>query len=276
MADHRVSRREGSYGWRLSIASVALAAVSCANLLDLPSDPRLAEPTVLPESVGPANRGGAQNDQGSGPAALLAGDGDDAGDRGDPASVGSGTLPSDEPASEPAPDGTDLDPIEAPADAGAPPRDEPEAPPAACPAPEALGPTGRCFLVVDEPLSWDDARLNCQARDEGWDLAAIRSSAVNDFIGGLSDAEAWLGGSDAAAEATWRWVNEGDAFWSGDGTTGSAVDGAFDAWNSNEPNGRGNSDCARTVPIVRTGAGLTWADLECFELRASLCEGPPL
>jgi hypothetical protein len=297
MADNRASRRGDSYGRGVHVAWLALALSSCADLLDLPSDPHLEEPASEPATAGPVRGNGARGDEGTGPEPLLCG-----GSTGDPTSNGSvnasptpDDVASERPSAQPSGGGGGEAPVAAdaeaaveppaPADAGAPePPEEPQAAeepgepeaPNPCPAPEIVGPNGNCFLVVEEPLAWEDARDNCQDRGDDWDLAAIRDAAVNDFVGTLTDLEAWLGSSDAANEGTWRWVNEGDAFWRGDGTTGEAVDGAFEAWNSDEPNGRGGSDCARTVPIIRTGEGLTWADLECFELRASLCEGPPL
>jgi len=288
MADIGASRRGESYGGGWYVAWLALALASCADLLDLPSDPHLEEPAPEPVATQPVRGDGPRGEQGTGPEPLLSGGtGND--DPSPTGSVNAGPTPDTEPpgatASEPDNGGGGA-PIVAGADAGAPPvappdagaPEPPEEPeePNPCAAPEIVGPNGNCFLVVEEPLAWEDARDNCQARGDGWDLAAIRNATVNDFVGTLTDLEAWLGGSDAATEGTWRWVSDGEAFWSGDGTTGEAIDGAFEAWNSNEPNGRGASDCARTVPIIRTGDGMTWADLECFELRASLCEGPPI
>ena len=297
MADIRASRCGDSYGRGVRVAWLALALASCADLLDLPSDPQL-QPAAEPVETPPVRGNSARGEQGSGPEPLLTNPPSDDGSS-SAGSVNAGPTPDTEE-----PDGTPSEPTSgsgaepnggddtdggappvAPPDAGAPEQpaepEQPEEPaepepPNPCVAPEIVGPNGRCFLVVEDPLAWEDARDNCQARGDDWDLAAIRSQAVNDFVGTLTDLEAWLGASDAASEGTWRWVNEGDAFWSGDGTTGEAIDGAFEAWNSNEPNGRGASDCARTVPIIRTGEGMTWADLECFELKASLCEGPPL
>lgn len=291
MADIGASRRGEFYGRRTSLAwraALALSVAGCAELLDLPSDPRLEAPTAQPAESEPARGEVEPSAPGAGPEPLVAGG--SAGSDSDPDPVSMGGMPAEN--GDPGPvspaGGTGAAPIESSTpdagaplvpplfDAGAPEPELPAEPPSGCVLPESVGPNGRCFLVVEEVASWDDARLNCQRRGDDWDLAAIRSQAVNDFVGGLTDEEAWLGGSDADVEGTWRWVSDGDAFWSGDGTTGSAVDDAFEAWNSDEPNGRGNSDCSRTVPIIRTGDGLTWADLECFELRASLCEGPPL
>lgn len=289
MADIRASRRGGAYGRGFRFAGLALALASCADLLDLPSDPHLERPAAGPVEPEPV-RGSARGQQGSGPEPLLTESASDpSSDNGSVSAsptpitqVPDGTAPVTSGGADPNASGDAGAPPVAPRDAAPPePPEDPEEPaqpepPSPCAAPESVGPNGRCFLVVEEALAWEDARDNCRARGDDWDLAAIRSATVNDFIGTLTDLEAWLGGSDAATEGTWRWLNGGDAFWSGDGTTGEAIDGAFEAWNSNEPNGRGASDCARTVPIVRTGTTMTWADLECFELRASVCEGPPI
>jgi hypothetical protein len=88
-------------------------------------------------------------------------------------------------------------------------------------------------------------------------------------LAGLTSAEAWAGGSDATVEGTWRWVNDGAAFWSGT-ETGRALNGAFANWNPDEPNGGFFSDCMRFTPAF----GGSWADLECNSLRSAVCEGP--
>jgi hypothetical protein len=147
-----------------------------------------------------------------------------------------------------------------------------------CTEPEIVGPNGRCFVVTSTPLSWSDARLECQSRGPGWDLASIRDDAVNQFMGALNAGEAWIGASDAQNEGIWVWVGDGTPFWRGSGAAGSAVPAAYENWNSDEPNGGANSDCSRLVftTIAAPNPPPAWADLECFELRRSVCDGPPL
>lgn len=146
----------------------------------------------------------------------------------------------------------------------------------ACEPSEVSGPNGDCFVALAALLSWADARLNCQARGVGWDLASLRSSEDSAFWAPRLTFEAWVAASDAADEGTWLWVSDNTPFWSGDGLTGSAVNGAYTNWNTDEPNGSDNSDCARLLP--RTEAlpdrNVPWADLECAELRGAICEGP--
>jgi lectin-like protein len=138
--------------------------------------------------------------------------------------------------------------------------------PPECQPDETPGPNGNCYFAVATLLEWPDARLACQAR--GGDLTTIRSQADNDFVKTLSSDEVWAGGSDLTLEGTWAWVTDGFQFWQGEGDDGVALNGAFAPWFPDEPNGEDSSDCLRVL------ADGTWADLECGELRASICEAP--
>jgi hypothetical protein len=185
--------------------------------------------------------------------------------------VGDAEAEDDEPAANAADAGIDA---RAPAPEEVAP---PEPPLVACAAGETLGPRGTCYFAVSQSLPWASARRNCTNRGAGWDLASIRSDADNRLVGELITEEAWVGASDAAAEGTWLWVIDQTAFWLGNGLTGRPLGGAFQTWNPDEPNGGATSDCARAVPALPPRAsGPTWADFECEELLASLCEGPPL
>jgi hypothetical protein len=155
------------------------------------------------------------------------------------------------------------DPLDAGRDATAPPL------PAACAPDERAGPNGRCFVAAATLVVWDDARAACLARGAGWDLASIRSRADNDFVDSIRTAEAWLGGSDAATEGTWIWASDGLSFWQGAGPAGNPLNGAFDNWFNDEPNGEDSSDCLR---LLNDGS---WADFECGEDLGYVCEGPP-
>jgi hypothetical protein len=150
----------------------------------------------------------------------------------------------------------------------------PDPPLVACAEGTTLGPRGTCYFAVSRRLSWIAARQNCRARGAGWDLGSIRSAADNGVVGELITDETWMGASDAALEGTWRWVIDNEPFWRGT-ESGATVNDAFETWNSDEPNGGATSDCARAVPRTPPQAsGPTWADFECEELLASLCEGP--
>lgn len=138
-----------------------------------------------------------------------------------------------------------------------------------------LGPNGHCYLVEASPRSWSEARAQCQARGAGWDLASLRSPLDSVFAAELLEIEAWVGATDAAVEGQWLWADTAEAFWSGTGA-GQALNGAYTNWNSDEPNGGDNSDCARTLPrsLLFPRRVAPWADLSCAERRGALCEGP--
>jgi len=149
-----------------------------------------------------------------------------------------------------------------------PPDADPPLPPS-CTLEETTGPNGHCYVMTDTPLAWESARANCQRRGVGWDLTSIRSAADSAFLTSLIGDESWVGGSDAESEETWAWVDDGFEFWQGEGDDGVPLNGAFVNWFEDEPNGSTSSQCMRLLADSR------WADLECAELRPSLCEGPP-
>ena len=51
----------------------------------------------------------------------------------------------------------------------------------------------------------------------------------------------WLGGSDAAQEGRWAWVNNDEQFWAGD-FNGSPVAGRFANWGIQPDNAHGDED----------------------------------
>lgn len=126
---------------------------------------------------------------------------------------------------------------------------------------------GHIYLIVNEPQSW--ANANAEAEKALGHLAIINSEAENQFIYtnllalGISTTApdgggaryAWLGGSDAAVEGSWLWVNgtnfnSGFTKW-GHGYGGNEPDnyqGAQDylamgleAWPRQHPGYMGNS-----------------------------------
>jgi hypothetical protein len=153
-----------------------------------------------------------------------------------------------------------------PPDVGPPPEPEPPA----CTADETTGPNGNCFIAVLAATTWDEARVVCQVRGVGFDLASIRSQADSDFLKQLAPPEIWGGGNDTGSEGTWEWARDGFDFWlgEGEGDDGVPLNSAFTNWFSDEPNGEDGSDCMRTL------VGGTWADTECDDSLPYVCEGP--
>jgi hypothetical protein len=253
-----------------ALCALTTALVSCAQLLGLPDDPQLTtQPASDPEQT---NSLGTNSSDTSAPPVP----GVDAGGSNVEQPVpGSEPLPLETPETDtgvspndpvlqqpPALDaGTDAVPVAAP-DAA------PSEPVLTCRAGSVQGPNGNCYALQASQLPWLEARAACLELGDGWDLAAIHDADTNTFVAASFTGEAWIGGSDADVEANWIWVRDAIAFWSGD-ATGGPIAGAFANWNSDEPNGENDSNCVRMVATTTR-----WADLECEELRSSVCEGP--
>ena len=124
---------------------------------------------------------------------------------------------------------------------------------------------GHYYQHVDGEFTWEEAFNASQAA--GGYLATITDAAENTFVTNLMgpfeawpDGVAWIGGSDAAIEGQWRWVDgpeAGDLFWNGAGTSGYIGDYA-NWWNPVEPNGAFASG-EDGLTIGYQGAGL-WND----------------
>jgi len=245
-----------------SLWLLGFAAAACANVLGIPGDPQLVADSPS------APIGAASPDAAAAPPSK------------EPGAIGQGIPPTGEAPPNPLPPTA----TESSSETRVPEVQLPDAgPPAAeladaaggngqCAAAQSVGPNAHCFAVLAAPQAWDAARASCQALGQGWDLASIRSAEVDQFVAGLITTEAWIGASDSALEGTWSWVNDGLSFWRGNAPDGGPLGGAYAHWNSNEPNGGTNSNCARIVPAV----GNSWADLECGMPVGALCEGPLL
>ncbi len=253
-----------------------VVGLGCASLIDLPADPQLAEQAPLGPAAGassdPEVEVGALSEEGrggempaSGAPPAEAGELPEAAlDRGEASEQAQGVS-----APDPDEGASDGEPVRSTVDAGAlAERGRDAGEPGSCGGVAVLGPSGDCWQALEQEQSWEEARQVCRALGEGWDLASIRTQEEHEFTLELSDEQAWIGASDAAAEDRWIWVDDGSLFYVGDGG-GQVVAGFFEAWAATEPNNRGGADCARTVP----GRG-TWADLDCDDSRAALCRGP--
>ncbi len=106
------------------------------------------------------------------------------------------------------------------------------------------------------------------------ELASVLSAAEQAAIEGLlagAPSSCWLGGSDAAVEGEWRWL-DGTQFWQGN-QAGSAVGGMYNNWNPGlEPNDAGGNEDALEI---NAPTGL-WNDLpvtfqlNCYYVRYNL------
>ena len=63
-----------------------------------------------------------------------------------------------------------------------------------------------CYKLLNGTFNAKEADEEC--RRNGGYLASIHSSEENDFIHGMTgDVNTWIGGSDAAKEGTWIWLD---------------------------------------------------------------------
>jgi Lectin C-type domain len=139
-----------------------------------------------------------------------------------------------------------------------------------CEGDELIGPEGRCYWISRTNLVWSAALDLCASRGEGWNLMSIRTEDEHLFITGEITADTWIGASDSAELNTWRWLDDGTAFWKGM-QNGSALDDAFVAWAPGEPSARIGEACAY---YHRKGVTWAWSDVDCNRLFSVACKGP--
>ena len=148
---------------------------------------------------------------------------------------------------------------------------------------------GHTYKLVETPATWDDARAAAEAMSLGGKpgyLARIDSAAENKALldvalNRLSEEQLaesmanddsgaafiWLGGSDAAQEGRWAWVNNDEQFWAGD-FNGAPGEGRFANWGIQPDNANGDEDGLAMGlgdwpdPFYDLGATGQWNDLK--------------
>lgn len=121
------------------------------------------------------------------------------------------------------------------------------------------------FYVASVGITWTQARDAAEAQDyfglQGY-LATITTQEESQLAGAQSSGAGWIGGSDEETEGTWKWMTgpeAGQTFWQGV-SNGSAPNGMFAFWNTNEPNNFGQEHYAHvTDPTI--GVLGSWNDL---------------
>merc|ERR1719498_1674939 len=87
------------------------------------------------------------------------------------------------------------------------------------------------LVLVDTKKSWADAKAHCEGMRR--QLVEIYSKEENQAVSDIVQNEhAWIGGTDSAAEGTWKWVGSNTAM------------SGYNSWNTGEPNDvHGGEDC---------------------------------
>lgn len=86
--------------------------------------------------------------------------------------------------------------------------------------------------------------------------SATQNSQISDLAQSTGSSLVWLGGSDTAVEGEWRWIEYGvdqDLF---SDAVGNPVSGAYEAWDTLEPNGFTTEN-----GLILTSANYKWNDL---------------
>ena len=135
------------------------------------------------------------------------------------------------------------------------------------------GGNGHYYEFVEDPRLWTEAYADALTRIHlGYQghLVTITSRGEQDFLNSIkpSSGDAWLGGSDAAAEGVWRWVAGPE--------NGQLMADSFLNWASGEPNNFMNEDYL--IGWWREGDGDNWNDGSIDRYRGYVVEYsvPPL
>ncbi|MGG7567352.1 VPLPA-CTERM sorting domain-containing protein [Rhodovulum sp. DZ06] len=131
---------------------------------------------------------------------------------------------------------------------------------------------GHWYEYIDQVTLFENARgfalastcTTCGGVPLSGYLATVTSAEENAFLLTLNG-DGFLGGSDAATEGVWTWLDgpeAGDVFWNG-GTGGSSP--TYASWNSNEPNNLGDED------VIHINGG-NWNDLQSIATRGYFVE----
>jgi hypothetical protein len=147
--------------------------------------------------------------------------------------------------------------------------------PRTCDGGDSHGTSGTsCFVYFTTAKNWADARTACQGIP-GADLAIVTSKEQNDVIGSLIGtapdpaSTVFIGGTDAATEGTWLWVDN-TQFWMG-GPAGTAGN-AFANFKSTQPND-GNGLFAEDCLVIRGDSTDLWFDRPCADEGATASPG---
>lgn len=130
---------------------------------------------------------------------------------------------------------------------------------------------GHDYAFCDVSVNWQTAEDDCVSI--GMHLARVDDAYENQFLVDNSHFSGqnklmWLGGSDAAVEGEWRWV-DAELFWLGD-SGGSVQNGLYSNWYPVQPGNSPILDCA----ALDVTNGSNWSSVTCLGNWVFACESP--
>ena len=72
---------------------------------------------------------------------------------------------------------------------------------------EAKPQFGKCYYLIDEDVTWNEANDMCKALDQDDSVAtltSVRSQEENNYVYSLLVYNSWIGGTDET-DGPWRW-----------------------------------------------------------------------
>lgn len=122
------------------------------------------------------------------------------------------------------------------------------------------------FYESSVGITWTAAKAAAEAQNffglQGY-LATITTAEESQLAGEQSPGVGWIGATDEENEGTWKWVTgpeAGTVIWIGV-ANGTAQNGAFTFWNTNEPNDFGGNEDYAHITDPSVGLSGSWNDL---------------
>ena len=116
-----------------------------------------------------------------------------------------------------------------------------------------------CYSYVSQPLSWTEARDNCESKNAY--LAEPKTKSQNENVNNLRTGHrgtnTWLG-AVRGPDDNFQWSHSGDKI------------GDFDDWGPGEPNNSQNK--GQNCTMLFEWLAFTWSDVVCSKKASSICE----
>lgn len=146
------------------------------------------------------------------------------------------------------------------------------------PVESAAGPSQ--YTLISTPRIYNEAQVQAGRDVPGGHLVTIRSASEQTTVQGIAgNNDVWIGATDGEVEGDWIWEagpDFGVRFWSGDGTTGSAVNREYSNWFLGEPDNLDGGKEADAAFLVGGDPAGRWRDGDRLVARPYLVESPTL